>query len=315
MSIFAVYRVGQKKVILTDSQTSACQQWRERRCQGITEEVNPRQETLENLKTAVQQELDKMRKVLILIDANDNIRSRNTEISRVVADLNLKSAHQRHGKEVPFTSKGKYQIDFVLASQGIAKFTTAARICPRGIPWEADHRAIFVDINGRDFFKGKTSSLEEVSQRMFASDNPVKRNRYLTALWKTLEKCEIEKDISALEQKDKVSNEDFNRVDNTLGKAMLEAEKSLRPKTPREHPWTPTLSIRGWTVRFWKRKLNDIVTKRRNIALSEKYRERAQIDPKLAATRNVDTIKNNLRKATKGLRKCKRTPRDPGKKS
>ena len=59
LSIFAVYIVGTKKVILKESQTSACQQWRERRRQGVTNILNPREETLSDLNSAVRKEMEK----------------------------------------------------------------------------------------------------------------------------------------------------------------------------------------------------------------------------------------------------------------
>ena len=68
----------------------------------------------------------------------------------------------------------------------------------------------------------------------------------------------------------------------------------------------PLLSSTGWAVRFWKRRLSDINTKRRHIIFSEKYREKAAIDQSLASMSNPTTIKIHLRKATKKLRKAQK---------
>ena len=101
--------------------------------------------------------------------------------------LQMVSVHsERHGPDVPPTSKGQHQIDFILATKGIAKYVSAAGFCPPSTPWEADHREVFADINGKAFFLVKTSKTVENEKRYFASDNPIKRGMYLEQLTKTM---------------------------------------------------------------------------------------------------------------------------------
>ena len=101
----------------------------------MTSEVNPRTETYNNLIKATKLETSAGTEVIIVMDANDNIKSRQTDISILMNQLQMVSVHSnRHGSDVPPTSKGQHQIYFILPTKGIARYVTAAGICPPGTP-------------------------------------------------------------------------------------------------------------------------------------------------------------------------------------
>ncbi len=199
----------------------------------------------------VEEEIATCTEVIILIDANDHIKNRNTVTSILMNQLQMVSIHgERHNPIVPATSKGQNKIDFYIATRGIPKYITAAGICLPGIPWEADQHAIFAYLNGKAFFRGKTSKIVENEKRYFTSDNPVKRGKYLENLNTILTKTNIFERIENMRAHEKVTNKEFNEVDNTMTQAMISAEMQLKPKNAGSYEWTPLLSKAGWAVRF-----------------------------------------------------------------
>lgn len=129
------------------------------------------------------------REVIILMGANDYIKRRNTYMSNLVMQLQMVLIHrERHGDNIPETSKGKNQIDFCICMRDVMNYITATGMCPPGMPCEADHRTIFVDIHGSSFFRRKTSQIKEPEKRYFTSDNPLKRGKYIETLGRLIDK-------------------------------------------------------------------------------------------------------------------------------
>jgi hypothetical protein len=95
-----------------------------------------------------------------MLDANESLQHFNNDFTKWVRESGLVDIHvHRHGTEgEPAThTRGSSRIDYMLVSQNLVDFVSAAGILPFKTFTKSDHRALFMDIDLEAYLGGRPS--------------------------------------------------------------------------------------------------------------------------------------------------------------
>jgi hypothetical protein len=276
------------------------QQWRKLWEKGI-QHPNPKKQLLEDLQMFLAPYAAAHTEILIMIDANDPIKS--TAMDSFMDDLNLCDLMSTFLPDRPPTTyqRGRNKIDHILGTMGINLAVTRAYVLPFGgdCP-RSDHAICGVDFS-LDLLSGiSPESLYDPthpSSRQLWSTDIKAAERYVSLVETRFEYENIEARIKTLLNRCTATGQCLpndvrilNNIDATITDIMLWAEnKCKRPKG--QYEWSPLLANAGRTVIAAKWNLSNIMT------------ERTPIPPDITRDQAISNARLQIKDAYQCLRK------------
>ena len=123
-----------------------------------------------------------------------------------------------------------------------------------GQGFDSDHRAMFADIDAKTMLSLTPQEPETLDPRRLVSGNVTNRDAYIKELYKQLEAHNVHCRVGTLATQAQTGfltpaqRTEYNKLDDTITKAMLHAEKTLPNK--RRTDWTVTLSKIVHRIRY-----------------------------------------------------------------
>ena len=183
--ILTAYRIPQTSITGCGPETSAMQQWRKLRAQGV-ELPQPRQQTLDDLVTFAKPYVSKGHEVLIMMDANSPIT--DDTMDAFMEHLNLYDLMADYLPDTPPKTyqRGRQKIDHILGTIGVLMAMTGAGIIPFGKGPKSDHALLHADLSLETLCSLSAQSLHDPthpstrilwSTHGYQSSGKVRRNR------------------------------------------------------------------------------------------------------------------------------------------
>jgi hypothetical protein len=249
----------------TDVCDNTCysQQWRLMR--KITDaEPNPRETFMTDLKKMVKSwERDKC-EIIIGVDMNEAINTRNSKVDQLINSTTLVSLVETDNAPATY-NRGKNCIDFILGTPNLKKRVISNGYLPfYGGGWESDHRGLFVDIDIHQMINNNNKDNGYVGRNL-DSNNWMQANKFMKKLsletLKTLtSKMKAIIDLSVL------NNHQLNnleQIDIDFTKILIESETKCKSSSTH---WSDTLRHARQINKYWriqlKGKINNIKVRR-----------------------------------------------------
>lgn len=237
----------------------------------VTEErdiIDPRRLIIDDLIVYITHCQESGHDILLCIDANESMEKPASQIRRLANTCNLLDVHANlHLDEtlLPSHSRGSEKIDFCLASPPLLDCITRSGILALDDAYMSDHRAMFLDLDIKRYFKGITTDLVSRQSRSFTTKNEKLTagfNSYVSDEWlkrKMTGRIKIMDTLSRLPD-DQIDKSRIQRmweaIDTQIGIIFLQGEQSLNiPNKIRE--WSPALAKSGAERRYWKARLQN----------------------------------------------------------
>ena len=263
---------------------------------------DPRKELLSDLGNFIQEKYSNGNAVVLMIDANESMRSRNSMISRFASNNGLSDAHQFCHPElqpIPTYAGGSEKIDYIFISKEVEQCIRGAGVEPFYTDRLSDHRRLFIDIDMAAIFKGEVSHISDYASRGIYSDD----SRICRALRDRasahFQQNNILERINRIAGKDEITPEDratIEGIDREISNGLLSAAKHTKKSA--RIPWSPALMKAKKTVTFWELWRAQLL---RGISTSER-RNRLGVDVTTPIPVSLESINTNLRKAQRNLR-------------
>lgn len=111
--------------------------------------VNPRERTLKDLREYMKSEIEKVREVVLLIDANEGAESRTDEMTEFIYEYGLTDTYLLKDpyQDMKTYARGKEKIDFILLTLRIQQSVMYSHIAPYNKSIVLYHRTLIVDID------------------------------------------------------------------------------------------------------------------------------------------------------------------------
>jgi hypothetical protein len=247
--VITAYRVCKNSVAIAGPTTSFAQQWHILRRLG-DKTPDPRKRFIKDLEKRVSKALQDKQGVIVMLDANESLQHFNNDFTKWVRESGLVDIHvHRHGTEgePAMHTRGSSRIDYMLISQDLVDFVSAAGIVPFKTFTKSDHRALFMDIDLDNYLGGRPSDTALATRRGLTSNDPRAVQKYRAELEAFLLKSSIEQRTYAKIKEIEKSMvglsprlaEDLNALENEFTKGKLEAEEKCAKV--RSVPWSPVL--------------------------------------------------------------------------
>ena len=313
ITFFAAYRVNDGKAS-AGIHTAWSQQELLMREAGQVK-ANPRQAILQDMGKLVNEEIEKGRGVVVMMDANEpflNGRSKATAIAEWASKHQLVDVHfHMHPEEIQTAtySRGRTKIDHILVSRELLPFITSAGMVAFNQIIQSDHRGLFLDIKLASYLRGDIAIMEARSARRLNSKRPKDALKYQTELAKSIAKMNA---IDRLEAIEKTAIEDRSsewwklvvQLDEEITAAMECAEAQIKQRTL---PFSDQLIQANLRFMYWSTAKMAKKTKRDMHQQLAKWAAKIKADrPDPSTPCTLSTVMKELRKASKALRKVKR---------
>jgi hypothetical protein len=304
--VLTAYRVCKNSAATAGPTTSFAQQWHILRRSG-DKMPDPRKRFIKDLKKRVCEAIRNKQGVIVMLDANESLQHFNNDFTKWVRESGLVDIRvYRYGAEgEPATHmRGKNRIDYMLISNDLVEFVSAAGILPFKTFTKSDHRALFMDIDLDSYLGGRPSDTALATRRGLSSNDPRAVRKYRTELEAFLLKSKIEhRTYAKIEEIEKSKagltprlGLELNALENEFSKGKLDAEKSCAKI--RSVPWSPQLMEVQQRLSFWKYWLSE---KRTNHDFSQARQKVWNDGAKVFANPNWATIQEELKNAQKGV--------------
>jgi hypothetical protein len=253
--LITAYRVTQDTITGCGPTTSAMQQWRKLRAQGI-EHPNPRQQMLDDLKAFIQPHVNDGHEVIVMLDANSS--TQETNFAQFIDDSGLHDLMATYLPDVhpPTYQCGTTKIDHILGTIGVLLATTNAGVIPFGEGPLSDHAMIYVDFSLDSLTGLSSQSLHDPthpSARNLWSTDVKAAKKYIEQVWERFLAANIHEQINILIHQCERTNQCtelyeciLNKIDDDITKILLAAERDC--KRAKGHDWSPLLASAGRTV-------------------------------------------------------------------
>jgi hypothetical protein len=267
--VITAYRVCKNSVATAGPTTSYAQQWHILRRSG-DKTPDPRKRFITDLEKRVRKATREKQGIIVMLDANESLQHFNNDFTKWVRESGLVDIHvHRHGTDgEPAThTRGSSRIDYMLISQDLIDYVSAAGILPFKTFTKSDHRALFMDIDLEAYLGGKPSDTALSTRRGLSSNDPRAVRKYRAELEVFLLESKIErrtyakiKEIarSPIGLTSKLAVE-LNALEKQFAKGKLDAEEKCAKV--RSVPWSPKLMEAQQRLRFWKYWLSEKRTK------------------------------------------------------
>lgn len=208
---------------------------------------NPRQAFWDNLRQDLKQWKEKGDQLIVMLDANDNIRSQAVTKELEDSELNLYNVHLlEHGLDTPPThADGSNPINGIWATRGLSIDACGYR----GIGWGmgGDHRLLWLDVNYVQAFGSVLPNVVRPPARRLKLCNPRVVKRYLVALKAFLIQHNVHRRVFDLERcaqfpPTELSIQELEHLDKLQTKTILYADRRCRGLKMGATPWSPELA-------------------------------------------------------------------------
>lgn len=310
VTIICVYRVVKNSISRSGPFTAFAQQWHLLRMKGHPN-PDPHKQCLTDLGERIDLLVKDNHEIILLIDANESLQNPNSSFTKWVRARKLIDVHvQWHcNDDKPATyARGSKWIDYILSTQEMSKFVTAAGILPLHEFCVSDHRAVYADFAIKEFLRFEPNPLEAASGRALQSNDPRAVRKYRELLEKTLDESIIEhrvnRAMARLDEvgtcKETVSSIDYFDQEFTSMRLKCEA---LCTKMA-SYPWLPTLMKAKKTTEYWRLWVSELRLKR-DFSI-----QRMKIRPNDIQKPSLETANKALRESQKELRLAIRNAQD-----
>lgn len=237
------------------------QQWEILREEG-KQDADPRNQCLTDLTNYIKATIAKWkstatetkRAIILAWDANgttDSYQLENfmTDTGLVeVYDLKLGGKHNAP----PTYSRGTTKIDHIMITPNISEHIRTIGMTGYGTNINADHRALFIDIDINTFLHGKPEYLTPPQHRQVTTKDPRIVVEYITEVAKYLDDhnytARIEK-VIAMDNNSELATVEIEKIDRDMTRARMQASKKLGRRY--KAGWSPKLQNAYLTQQYW----------------------------------------------------------------
>jgi len=306
--IASAYRVCPQEYDPTTN-TSTAQQTRLLQQKGETH-PNPRQQFITDLITQIKSWRQQQKEVLICMDANEDVSTPNTQISRIFHETDLVDVHQYRYPATPRPAthqRGSTPIDMMIGTQLFATATTAAWILPFGDPplIKGDHRLLGADFHPGILFGSTPTTQDPGMLRGINSRHEQHAIQYCIHVVKQCNTHHLQERLATLLSKTSLLAHDIDElesIDQKLTKILVQADQHLRPLS--SVPWSPAVQQAYLLHRYWT--LTRMAKRQERNLSAAIQRVQEHLDPALIDNDPQVTLSTKLRKAQRALRKARR---------
>jgi hypothetical protein len=256
------YRVCFQSIETAGETTSFFHQWHSLLQDGH-EIPNPRKQVLLDLKDFILTKIGQGYDVCISMDANEELNSRNNQLSDWMEQCGLISAHEHFydaeyydSNPVPSTfDRGPNKIDFVMCTPRLLSCIESVSIEAMNEGTASDHRGLIVDFN-TDKLLGVTSHISKHKARVLKSMSRKASGHYRTTLHAMLVQQNIfdraDSLIRIYERRGKISKRGHiiaEQIDQYITFCMIKSENSIKVYATED--FSPEKAKRADLERFW----------------------------------------------------------------
>jgi hypothetical protein len=242
--------------------------------------------------------------IILLIDANETLGENSGGLNHIVRQIELTDLILHKHPQLQETNtyaRGSKQIDYILGTQRVREFCSAAGMLPFGTGYNSDHRQIFVQINIAKILNTNIKPLESVYNRKLQNATPRERKKFIEEVHSYFLQQNLFKRMNQLLTCDTWGHEqtkEYEACDAQHIEGMLYAES--RTKKLQTTPWSPIFQQAVAEKSFWKIALS---IKMNHMYPSESFLTWAE-SKGIEDFKGLDigTVKQKLRQAQKMLR-------------
>ena len=228
--------------------------------------ADPRKALIQDLSEYIQKMQTQGHSILLGIDANEPTSAAKSGIQSLVALCGLLDVHATLFPNQKWAShrRGSVPIDFFFASVDLMPHINRAGILPLDEVFDSDHRPLFIDLDGTNFFRGISVDKTNNRTRSFTTKNAKHTKIIRTVIsqeWTTRNLTKRIEIIDKISRKPKTEirlnrlAEMWEKIDQEIGRVFQEAEKSLHIPAKKMHKWSPALAKSGAVKRYWRTRL------------------------------------------------------------
>lgn len=309
MVVISAYRVCKQSSRSAGPDTALSQQHTLLREDGFTN-PNPRKQFIDDMIEDIKKWKDKKTEIVLMLDANEAVGEEIDGIAKLLEKTQLVDAHERlHGELPPMNThiSGSKRIDYTFVSPGLIPFIVRGGYLPFYHGFSTDHRAMFIDFHN-DIIDGITE-LHCTPVRSIGSRSPkTEIQKYKQYIDDQFDKHRVYAKATDLHLRaDPTMSDnlpylrDLNKLDATVTKIMLTAERKFCTKKPISD-WSIELHQASQLIKYW---IITLKGQRNNIDVTEQTTEvydNLHQDYKRAIDTNQDSVVVNIRKARKAER-------------
>jgi hypothetical protein len=306
--VITAYRIPQDSLTGCGPETSAMQQWRSLRSQGI-EIPKPRQQVLDDLIAFIKPHEAKGNEVIIMMDANSP--TTDPAMEEFMDALKLHDLMADYLPDTPPKTyqRGRHKIDHIVGTLGVLTAMTGAGIIPFGEGPKSDHAILFADFSLATLCGMSSQSLHDPthpSARNLWSTDIKAAEAYIEMVRTRFESDNIPERIATLldrcNRTKKCTTADeriLNQLDDNITKILINAETHC--KHAKGHAWSPILANAGRAVIAAKWHLSDLLNGRTHAPLWNRaeaiIQAKAQVREAYALLRQVQQHAKQIRDA------------------
>ena len=230
-------------------------------------------------------------------------------------NCDLQDLHKHVGAPSTYIGSENRRIDYIFGSPHVADAATRAGILSYVDGPQADHRALFLDIDASAVlhYNPSDQTISSPLQRDLKTGNPELVARYVESMQVYYINHNMEERITRLhENTNKLSREEIRleleKWDNDQGRAMKQAESLLsRPRRP--YSWSPRLRNSCILRRYWRLRQREVLFGEDHTDTSNRMQRQIQEHnavfqlPHLGEPVSLGVIRASLNLATKDMRK------------
>ena len=283
--------------------------------------LNPRTHVLRSLQKLILQLSQQQHSVVIMMDANSTLHD-DRELRDFLEHCDLHDLHAQDPAPSTYLGSPNRRIDFIFGSSDILRCLKQSGTLSYNDGPQSDHRGLYVDIDLHALlgYSLSPSAFPSPASRLLKAGNPELVATYVTKIKEYYDDHDMFTRIDRLyETYTTMSREAVRSLlegwDSDQGRAMSGAEKALK-KPPQKYQWSPELRNAGILRQYWKLRLFDAVQSTDHTARMLRLEVQVQQNdstfrlPHLRENLPIETVRRNLNKATKNLRKIQRASSD-----
>jgi hypothetical protein len=250
LTIISVYRPTHSNDL--SNNTSYSRQWKALTKTTELENCDPRKILLMDLETEVRKWQQQGDEIIIGIDANDTITSKNNDFKQFVQNNNLYSATE-HIEQPATYNRGSKTIDYLLCTQNIKDtiLGTGYLAFYEG-GWKSDHRALFMDIDMTTIF-GNLNKITPIINRTLQSSNYSQMKFFMKQLNKNNKLDQLLNKLqnlnNILEWTD-TEHQSLEEIDQEFTLLLTKCEQKCRIQY--QNPWSIEIEQAFLIKSYWK---------------------------------------------------------------
>jgi hypothetical protein len=249
---------------------------------------NPRKQLFDDLQALISKWNDQRDITIILIDANDNLYTKDSLLPNLLSKKDLASLISNPKEHPPIHARGSRCIDYILGSSAILQHVKASGITAFYDPpyIHSDHRGLFVDIDELALFGANLNTIIPPTPRKLISTSKTLVTKFLDAIDKEDKITNLLARITELQDRQtwtSKQHEHLEKIDEEFTQILLLAES--QSSVPTGYSWSTTLDSHSRIYNYWSIKIRGISN---NINIRNKLQEIEQQIP-------INVLHHNLR--------------------